>query len=90
MMTQEKINTLTGCPRGRERDSAAVSTCTFLASSPQELLKAPSALMWGRPLSLVIYWVNRDKSYPAKHQKAWRAEEEQVTTGATDLRLRGL
>lgn len=71
VMTQEKINTLTGCPQGRERDlsSRAISTCTsFLAPSLQELLKAPSAPMWDWPISL-SYWVNRDKSNAAKHQR---------------------
>lgn len=71
VMTQKKINTLTGCPKGKERGSGGwggFSTCTSFWSPWQELLKAPSAPMWGWPISL-SYWVNRDKSNAVEHQR---------------------
>lgn len=88
-MTQEKINTLTGSPRGRGKgfEFAGVSTCNFFqASSLQELLKAPPPSVGPHEglahIPVILGKLGQKKCGGAS--KSWRAEEEQVTTGAAD------
>lgn len=91
-MTQEKINTLTGSPRGRGKgfEFAGVSTCNFFqASSLQELLTAPpTPVPYVGPheglahIPVILGKLGQKKCGGAS--KSWRAEEEQVTTGAAD------
>lgn len=90
VMTQEKINTLTGSPRGRGKgfEFAGVSTCNFFqASSLRELLTAPPAPSVGPHEGLAHIPVILGKLGQKEcggASKSWRAEEEQVTTGAAD------
>lgn len=68
-MALEKINTLSGYPQGQESglSSRGELAPAFLRGLCRNYLKAPSAHMWGWPISLSD-WVNREKRNVAQHQ----------------------
>ena len=83
-MALEKINILSSCPQGGESgwsSSGGEHLHLFLASSLQELLKAPFCPHVGLAHILVRLGKQGEKKCGAA-SKPWRPE--QVTTGAAD------